>query len=136
MTPRDHRLAALATLPELELAESVRSGLPVAYLDDLLHLPGFSIREVERLVTPRRALLLRRARGQRLSPEESARLARLVRIVFAAREMLGTAARADAWLHQPNRALGGSTPLRLAESEPGARAVEAMLGRMPAFDRR
>jgi putative toxin-antitoxin system antitoxin component (TIGR02293 family) len=129
MTAHD-RLAALAALPELELAEVVRGGLPVTYLDELLHRPGFTMREVERLVIPRRTLVHRRERRQRLSPEESARLARVVRILYAARETLGTPEKADAWLREPNRALGGSSPLRVAETEPGARAIEAVLGRI------
>lgn len=137
MTPRaaarkltDDKLATLAALPELELAEAVREGLPVAYLDELLHRPGFTMREVERLVIPRRTLVHRRERRQRLSPDESARLARVIRILYAARDTLGTPEKADAWLREANRALGGSTPLQVAETEPGARAVEAVLGRI------
>jgi putative toxin-antitoxin system antitoxin component (TIGR02293 family) len=126
----DDHLTALAALPELELAEAVRAGLPVSYLDELLQQPGFTMREVDRLVIPRRTLVHRRERRQRLSPDESARLARVVRILYAAREMLGTAAKAERWLREPNRALGGSTPLAVAETEPGARAVEAVLGRI------
>ena len=128
--PAHDHLAVLAALPELELAQAVRAGLPVSYLDELLRQTGFSMREVERLVIPRRTLVHRRERRQKLSPEESARLARVVRILYAARDMLGGPDKAERWLREPNRALGGSTPLAVAETEPGARAVEAVLGRV------
>jgi uncharacterized protein (DUF2384 family) len=35
-----------------------------------------------------------------------------------------------AWLARENRALGGQTPLSLADTDLGARSVEALLGRI------
>ena len=37
---------------------------------------------------------------------------------------------ATRWLKRPNRALGGRVPLELIDTEPGARAVENVLGRI------
>ena len=45
-------------------------------------------------------------------------------------EVLGDQERAEAWLKKPNKALGMKTPLQYAETEPGAREVENLLGRL------
>ena len=104
----DDHLAALAALPELELAEAVRAGFPLSYVDELLQQPGFTAREIDRLVIPRRTLVHRRERRQRLSPEESGRLARVVRILYAAREMLGAPAKAERWQWETTSSSPGS----------------------------
>jgi len=38
--------------------------------------------------------------------------------------------KARRWLKRPNRSLGGRTPFDLIDTEPGARAVENILGRI------
>jgi putative toxin-antitoxin system antitoxin component (TIGR02293 family) len=42
----------------------------------------------------------------------------------------GDTVAARTWLGSPKRALGGSVPLSLAETEVGARAVEELIGRL------
>ena len=67
---------------------------------------------------------------ERLARNESDRLYRLTRIVGLAKHYLGDAQAANRWLKRPNAALGGQTPLELMDTEPGARAVENVLGRI------
>jgi uncharacterized protein (DUF2384 family) len=45
-------------------------------------------------------------------------------------EVFGDADKAERWLHRPNRALHGITPLQAAEDDQGAREVETLLGRI------
>jgi len=66
----------------------------------------------------------------RLAPHESDRLYRLARIVALAGEFLGDHERAVRWLKRPNRALGGIAPIAAIDTEPGARQVENILGRI------
>jgi putative toxin-antitoxin system antitoxin component (TIGR02293 family) len=47
-----------------------------------------------------------------------------------ASEYLGDAERARRWLKHPNRALGGLAPVAAIDTEPGARQVENLLGRI------
>ena len=47
-----------------------------------------------------------------------------------AEEVLGTREKAAAWLHDPNRALGGPRPLDQLDTDLGARQVEQILGRI------
>ena len=65
-----------------------------------------------------------------MAPYESDRIYRLARIVALAKRYLGDAALAHRWLKQPNRALGGKAPLEVIDTEPGARSVEGVLGRI------
>jgi putative toxin-antitoxin system antitoxin component (TIGR02293 family) len=54
----------------------------------------------------------------------------LARIVALAGEFLGGHERAIRWLKRPNRALGGIAPVAAIDTEPGARQVENVLGRI------
>ena len=80
-----------------------------------------------------KATLARRQRTaeQRLSPEESDRVARLARIWAFALDVWGTASAAQRFLAEPHPLLGGRIPREIAiETEIGARTVEDLLGRL------
>jgi putative toxin-antitoxin system antitoxin component (TIGR02293 family) len=62
--------------------------------------------------------------------EPLARQYRLTRIVGLAKYYLGDDHAASRWLKRPNAALAGKIPLELTDSEPGARSVENVLGRI------
>lgn len=66
----------------------------------------------------------------RLDPVSGDRLVRSARLYAIAAEVLEDAEAAANWLKAPQRALGGAVPLELAHTDVGARAVEALLGRM------
>jgi putative toxin-antitoxin system antitoxin component (TIGR02293 family) len=57
-------------------------------------------------------------------------VARIARVFATAVHALGGEAKARAWLQSSNRALGGARPLDLLDTEPGAHAVETVLGRI------
>lgn len=118
---------------EIEMARMVREGLPAAALDHLLAelTPDAGTQaEVYGVVGSARTLQRKRAARQRLSPDESDRLARLARILVHAEETFGSADKAHGWLGDPNWALGGVKPLSLLDSDAGALAVEQLLGRI------
>lgn len=113
-----------------ELRDRVREGLPVAALEaaaDRLHLDGDEISSL--LLLPARTLSRRRRTG-RLDPDESDRLFRLARIAARTVEILGDDEAASVWLRRPNRALGGSVPLHLLDTDAGTQRVEQVLGRI------
>ncbi len=115
---------------ELDLADLVQAGFPLGAVDAVLRAGLFQPAELYQLVVPRRTLAHRRAKRQPLSPEQSDRLARLVRLVDRAEEALGSREQAARWLRTPNRALGGRRPLDLLESDIGTAMVERTLGRI------
>jgi putative toxin-antitoxin system antitoxin component (TIGR02293 family) len=75
--------------------------------------------------------LARRKSGGVLTSAESERLLRLARLFEQAVTVFeGDAPAAGKWLQEPVLGLGNRTPLQLAETEIGARAVEDLLGRL------
>ncbi|MGF1549293.1 MAG: antitoxin Xre/MbcA/ParS toxin-binding domain-containing protein [Sphingomonadaceae bacterium] len=113
--------------PPLRKARAIDRGLPAGALADLVADPAISMADVARVVGPRRTLDRRLQEGRRLSPEESDRLARLLRILGLAAEIFGDRARAMDWLGSPKRRFEGERPLVLLRSDEGTRLVEETL---------
>ena len=74
--------------------------------------------------------MARRKTEQRLTAQESDRLARLARILTYATEVFGTEEKASTWLTRPNRILGATAPIDLLDTDLGTQVVETMLGRI------
>lgn len=114
-----------------DLAGLVRQGLPASTVSTLakrLDLGNAAL--AQKLGIPLRTLTRRVSQQARLTVTESDRMVRLARVYAQAREMIGDATRAAAWLRTPNRALGGERPLDQLDTEVGAREVEDLLGRI------
>jgi putative toxin-antitoxin system antitoxin component (TIGR02293 family) len=80
-------------------------------------------------VIPRRTLTnLKKA--QRLSADQSDRMARVAGVTAFAQRVFGDAAEARAWLLTPNSALGNEAPLRMLRTGSGAQLVESVLTRI------
>lgn len=116
---RDRRAAIRAT----------REGLPIAAVDRLVQTGRLTLAELARVVLPRKTLSNRRKVGT-LTPEQSDRLVRVVRVIAAAEETFGSQERAARWLRRPTAALGGEPPLALLDTTEGSREVETLLGRI------
>jgi len=112
-----------------ELRERTRVGLPYAALRTVMDRYGLTTEEISKALHLPRRTLARRVRG-RFRADESDRLLRLARIAAEATQVLGSAAKAGDWLHQPNRALGQQPPLQLLDTDLGTRQVEEVLGRI------
>ena len=115
---------------ELDLVRLARSGLPTAAVDNFLANTQLNFHLIENQVMPRRTFKRRQAAHQPLDPLESDRMLRLVRLVAQAEETFGDAGKARVWLNRPTRLLEGQTPLDMADTDEGARRVEALLGRI------
>jgi putative toxin-antitoxin system antitoxin component (TIGR02293 family) len=115
---------------DLDLADAIGGGLPTRAVEEVLRSGLFQPGEVYAMVVPRRTLAHRKEKRQPLSPEQSDRLARMVRVADRAEEALGDPEKAARWLRKPNRALMQKRPIELLESDVGARMVERALGRI------
>ena len=115
---------------ELDVVRLVRRGVPTAAVDHFLSASRLTFGAIEASVLARRTFKRRQDAHQPLDPSESDRLLRLVRLVATADETFGDRRKARAWLARENRALGGQTPLSLADTDLGARGVEILLGRI------
>jgi len=109
----------------------IAAGLPYHAVERLQAKSGLSLTDVARVTgIPLRTMSRRRDSG-RLKPAESERLLRLTFLFEQAVDLFeGDANAVRSWLETPNAALHGDTPLRLAETEIGAREVENLIGRL------
>jgi putative toxin-antitoxin system antitoxin component (TIGR02293 family) len=116
----------------LGIMSDVEKGLPLTALDRIVHAiapgdTGFAYR-----VVPRATLARRRARHlPRLSPEESARVARLASVWSFAKEVWKSDEATRRWLFAPHMMLEGRRPIDVVlASEFGRPLVEGILGRL------
>jgi putative toxin-antitoxin system antitoxin component (TIGR02293 family) len=115
----------------LEWSASIHAGLPVAAalaFKEALHLTKEELGAL--LGVSSRTLARWQPRKSKLDPVSGDRLVRSARLFALAAEVLEDREAAVRWLRTPQRALGAAVPLELAQTDVGARAVEAILGRM------
>ncbi len=72
----------------------------------------------------------RRETGGKLQTDESDRLFRTGRLFDMAIELFEDQALAQKWFTTPKKALGEKSPLAYADTEPGAKEVENLIGRL------
>jgi putative toxin-antitoxin system antitoxin component (TIGR02293 family) len=111
--------------------ELIRSGLPVGALLQLHRTSGLTLDRIKQLARISAGSLSRRKQAGQFSQEESERLLRISRLFERAAALYdGDTDGARQWLETPIPALGDRRPLDLAGTEPGAREVEDLIGRI------
>lgn len=124
-------LMGLEVEPSRRFSTEIMEGLPYSAFDHLRDNTGLTRKELSSLAGITARTLARRKESGRLEPEESDRTARLSRVFAAALDLFEhDADAAREWMSRERRALGGETPWRMARTEPGAREVEALVGRL------
>lgn len=116
----------------LRLVRILEQGLPVGTLDRVSRAVAPADARFKHRIVPR-ATLARRRTGEeeRLSSEESGRLARVAGLWAMAMDVWGGEEDARAFLFRPHPLLEGRTPIDLVlGSDLGARLVEDILGRL------
>jgi len=114
-----------------QLMTLIREGLPADILPSIAAELSMDRSAVAKVVgISGRTLSRRLASRSRLSAEESDRMVRLARVLALANDTLGDRAKASSWLQTPNRALQGSTPFELLDTDAGVQSVETILGRI------
>lgn len=115
----------------LQAARIVGSGLPFKAVGKFQKASGLTLDRIKQVARLSEGSFARRKESGRLSQEESERLLRLSRLFERASELFdGDQEGARQWLETPIAALDDQRPLDLARSEPGAREVEELIGRI------
>lgn len=110
---------------------AIREGLPVEAFDWLTaHLDIASASLCGIVHISSETLRQRREQSGRFQPGESERVLRLIRLFRHASDVLGGPDEARAWMKEANYALGDVSPLHFADTEPGARRVDDLLGQI------
>lgn len=113
------------------MARRVEEGLPVVEVVQFGRQAGFSTDELARLIQiPPRTYARRIAAKGRLKVPEGERAVRIMRLFEQAKRVFVTDENTRGWFNAKILALGGKTPLEYAQTEPGAREVENIIGRI------
>jgi len=114
-----------------ELIRQLERGFSFKTLQTLESRSGVALSQLATVIGIPERTLARRRVSRRLTPDESERLLRVSSVFEAAVDLFeGDAAAAVNWLKTPRKALGDRTPLVYARTEPGAREVEDLIGRL------
>jgi putative toxin-antitoxin system antitoxin component (TIGR02293 family) len=115
----------------LDAVKLVEEGLPFRAIDRFRSTSGLTLDRIKQVARISEGSFARRKQSGRLSPDESERLLRISRIFECATSLYeGDQVTAQEWLETPIPALGDQRPLDLAQTEPGAREVENLIGRI------
>ena len=112
------------------LIELVKRGVKFNVFTRLQQRLGLTELELASVLRIPSSTLARRKKASVLASDESERLLRLAHLYDLAVETFEDADEASRWMNTPRAALDGETPLQRSETEPGARQVEALLGRI------
>ena len=113
------------------LAALVQAGLPARIIREIAEALAVSpLQFAEIIQIAPRTLMRRLSDNARLKADESERVLRVGRLLKRAENVLEGDDEAASWFGHPLRALGGKTPLNMCATEPGAREVEMVLGRL------
>lgn len=112
------------------MIEKVRDGLPFAEFHAMQAMLGVTEERLGAWLGMSRATLHRRKKAGNLDRAESDRLVRYARLISHATAALGGIEGARSWLVAPAIAFHGVCPLDFADTEIGAREVDALLGRL------
>jgi putative toxin-antitoxin system antitoxin component (TIGR02293 family) len=107
----------------------VREGLSLTVVDQALADGRITLAELDRLALSRKTLAHRRGMGS-LTPDQSDRFSRLLRMIAETEATFGDAGKAHTWLRRPTPLLDGESPLDRLDTDIGTRQVEAILGRI------
>ena len=123
--------AALGHTP-LEAHERVRKGISIGEIIRFVEQIGLTQQEAAALLGVPLRTFQRWVGGpdKKLDVTTGGRYYRAIKIVQHATTLLGSTVTTLEWLRSPQRALGFRVPLELLATEPGAEAVEDLLGRI------
>lgn len=130
-----HDLLSILGLPATAIAahDSISAGLSAGVLRDIAGAVSLDEVTLCRMAGIDRNTYSRRLNSseKRFSPEQSARVYTLARVISAARELFnGDSERMADWLNRPAKGLGGKKPADLLSTPAGAEAVLTLIGRL------
>jgi putative toxin-antitoxin system antitoxin component (TIGR02293 family) len=117
--------------PEREIVQAIRRGFSIRLASQVATRFNIPESKLAQLIgiTPR--TLARHKKGEKiLTQAPSDRLYRLARVIALAKEVFESEATAKDWLNRPNRALGGTKPLELLDTDAGVEQVVDLLNRI------
>ena len=115
---------------KVNAVSAVDRGLATTAFERVAASLGISERHLAELLRIKPSTLARRKREGSLAVDESERLYRIAFLLERSIQVMGDLDAARRWLQTSKRGLDGKSPLVFARTEPGAREVEDLLGRV------
>ena len=113
--------------------DEIVRGIEAKRVKALIDRGVLGAKQVYRII-PARTFNRRLAKRETLKPSEADAIGRLLRVTEYAEKTFGDANFVRQYLNLPNPALKGRIPIEMAESDAGAREVEAALSRFAHGD--
>ena len=113
-----------------DAATKISRGLSTDILSTIqrrLHISNLELSELL-MISPR--TLDRRKKESTLPSDESERSYRIARLTDLAYQIFESMNKVSEWFEEPNYALGNKKPIEIVKTEPGAKIVENVLGRI------
>src|SRR5690606_29674049 len=120
----------LLTDNQAAIIKALKSGLPISSFKKLQKIMDVPAGQLATTVNIAARTLLRRGKQGKLQTDESERLLRIGRLFDLTLELFEDKQMARQWFKEPNKALGGVSPLEYSDTEPGAKEVESLIGRL------
>jgi putative toxin-antitoxin system antitoxin component (TIGR02293 family) len=112
------------------LIKNIKKGLPISAFEKIQKELDISAETLAATVNIATRTLARRKKEGRFHSDESERILRIASLFDRALQVLHSHNRVQVWFKSSQKGLGGQTPLEYADTEPGAREVEDLLGRL------
>ena len=112
------------------LIKNIKKGLPISAFEKIQKELDVSADTLASTINIATRTLARRKKEGRFHSDESERVLRIASLFDRALQVLHSQNRVQLWFKSPQKGLGGQTPLEYADTEPGAREVEDLLGRL------
>jgi putative toxin-antitoxin system antitoxin component (TIGR02293 family) len=116
------------SLTDAQRLHQIKVGLPADLIQVVRLAFDLQDRQLETLLNASVSTLERRRREQKnLDPVASERVDRIATLSHLAERIVESQAAATQWMSAPNKALGGTAPIMLCETEIGAKQVRRIL---------
>ncbi len=110
--------------------ELIKTGMPVDVFRVLKEWFALSEKDLAETLDISQRTLSRRKGTDKFNKSESEKVLRVLTLMKMAHDLFKDNEIVKDWFKSPNTALGGKTPLEYTDTEPGAREVEDLLGRL------
>jgi putative toxin-antitoxin system antitoxin component (TIGR02293 family) len=114
----------------IEKMEISKEGITKMQLEILKSVADLDYGTLAGLLSVTRATLINKKKEERFIGPLSERIVSLADLYAYGKKVFGEAERFNAWMNDPNRALGGKTPLELIDNQFGREEVKNIIGRI------
>lgn len=119
-----------SNMTALEKMQLARTGISKMDLEQLKHTTGLDYDCLAKGLAVTKATLFSKKGAEKFSTDLSEKIVSLADIYSYGYAVFEDVERFNAWMHRPNKALGGQTPYALVDNQFGREEVKDLIGRI------